>query len=105
MVTQQEKITRLKPHFQLGPGDAIEEERNLVGLSQEELADILNVSLKHLNEIINNKRPLSFEICVLLSNVFNTSAEYWAHIDLKHRLHNSPLKEKDEEIKTKTSCI
>jgi HTH-type transcriptional regulator/antitoxin HigA len=94
--------TRLKPFYPLTPGDAIEEERAEVGLNQDELADILGISLKHLNEIINNKRPLSFEICLLLSKVFKTSPDYWSNIDLKFRLNNSSLSIREEEAELKT---
>lgn len=95
---------KLVPFIQHGPGDCIEDEKNKRGLdlNQEAMADILGISLKHYNEIINNKRHLSFEICLLLGKVFNTSPDYWANIDLRYRLHNTSVSARELETEIKT---
>jgi HTH-type transcriptional regulator/antitoxin HigA len=95
------KVTPQAYH-KLGLGDFIEEERNTLDLSQEELADVLDISTKHLNEIINDKRPLSFELCVLLGELFGPSTEYWSKLDLEFRIKNSVLDKKKEEVEIKS---
>ncbi len=90
-----------KGFHKLGLGDFIEEERNGLNLSQEELADVLDISTKHLNEIINDKRPLSFELCELLGKLFGPSTQYWSKLDLEFRIKNSTLDKKKEEVELK----
>lgn len=69
------------------PGDFILEHLKDKNWKQEDLADIIDLSVKHVNEIINNKRPLTAETCFLLSKAFNLSPDYWLKHDLRYRLN------------------
>jgi addiction module HigA family antidote len=47
------------------------------GLSQTQLAERLGVSRRTVNEIINERRPVTVDMAHRLSRVFNTSPDVW----------------------------
>ncbi len=55
-------------------------------LVQQELAEILGISLNHLNSILLDKQPLTNDLARLLSKAFGTSPQYWLNIDNDYRL-------------------
>ena len=75
-----------KPKIILGPGDSIREELEFYGWSQKDLSEILNITEKHLSNILNNKVPISIEMARALSSVFKQSPEYWINLDTNYRL-------------------
>jgi len=79
-------IKDLKAAKKFGPGYFIREQMEIRGWVQEELADILGISGKHLSSILLDKQPLSIDIAKRLSKVFETSPQYWLHIDNDFRL-------------------
>jgi HTH-type transcriptional regulator/antitoxin HigA len=56
------------------------------GWVQEELADVLGISPKHLSSILQDKQSLSIENAKKLSSAFNTSPQYWLNLDNDYRL-------------------
>lgn len=56
------------------------------GWVQEELADILGISAKHLSSILLDKQSLSIDVVKRLSKVFGNSPHYWLHLDNDYRL-------------------
>ncbi len=70
----------------LGPGDSIREELEFYSWSQKDLSEILNITEKHLSNILNNKVPISIEMAKALSSVFKQSPEYWINLDTNYRL-------------------
>lgn len=60
------------------PGEILREEfMKPLGLTQEALADELDVSFQRINGLINGKRALTAETAILLAGRFKTSAEFW----------------------------
>ena len=57
-------------------GQRIKEERNRMGLTQEELALRLNIGQEHMNKIERGKRGCSIDILLELSEVFGVSTDY-----------------------------
>ena len=57
-------------------GQRIKEERNRMGLTQEELALRLNIGHEHMNKIERGKRGCSIDILLELSDVFGVSTDY-----------------------------
>lgn len=80
------QTTQLRAAKKFGPGYFIREQMELRHWIQEDLADVMGVSEKHLNKILKNNQPITLEIARLLSEVFNTSAQYWVNIDTGYRL-------------------
>lgn len=57
------------------PGEAIKHLLDERDWTQEDLAQILSISAKHTNELVKNKKPLSFEMIFNLSRAFDFSSE------------------------------
>ena len=79
-------IFKYKPKIILGPGDTLREELEYYGWTQTDLAEILNMSKKHISNILNNKVPITFNLAKLLSEVFKQSPEFWINLDTNYRL-------------------
>ncbi|MBP7552069.1 MAG: helix-turn-helix domain-containing protein [Spirochaetes bacterium] len=84
-----------------GPGDHIKDELEARNWTQKDLASIIGFSEKHINQIINNKKIITFEIAKLLSQAFGGSTQYWTNLDTNYRLKIEIEKEKKVEIKAK----
>lgn len=80
------QTTHLKAAKKFGPGYFIQEQMDLRHWIQEDLADVMGVSEKHLNKILKNKQPISLDIARLLGEVFDTSPNYWINLDTGYRL-------------------
>jgi len=80
------QTTQLRAAKKFGPGYFIQEQMDLRHWIQEDLADVIGVSGKHLNKILKNKQAITLEIARLLGEVFDTSAQYWINIDTGYRL-------------------
>ena len=57
-----------------------------MGLTQKELADHLDMPIQRINEIIRGKRGISPDTAWLLSRAFNTSPEFWLHLQSMYDL-------------------
>lgn len=75
-------IKNIRPARKFGPGYFIREQMEIRGWVQEELADVLGISSKHLNSILQDKQSLSIEDAKKLSSTFNTSPQYWLNLDI-----------------------
>lgn len=76
----------LKPFYNPGPGDIIKDALEELGWLQDDLAEILGLSLKSVNLILNNKQSITPETAELLGKAFSTSAELWLNLDAKFQL-------------------
>lgn len=95
-------LRNIKPHLILGPGDFIKELMETLNWTQEDLSSVIGISLKHLNCIVQNKQPITFEIAKLLSKAFGHSTQFWINLDTDYRvkLSEQSKEEKDVEIRT-----
>lgn len=76
----------LKPYKLFGPGDHIKDEMEFYGWKQKDLAEILDISEKHLNQILNNKISITVLIAKKLSEVFKQSPQFWLNLDSNYRI-------------------
>ncbi len=79
-------IKNLKAAKKFGPGYFIKEQMEIRDWVQEELADVLGLSPKHLNSILLDKQPLNIGNAKKLASAFNTSPQYWLNLDNNYRL-------------------
>jgi addiction module HigA family antidote len=78
------KIKRQPTH----PGKILREDFLLpMGLSQTELAEMLNTTFRTVNEILNEKRGISPEMAVRLARFFGTSEELWLNLQDQYDLY------------------
>ncbi len=92
-------IKNLKAAKKFGPGYFIREQMEIRGWIQEELADVLGLSTKHLSSILQDKQSLSIENAKKLSSAFNISPQYWLNLDSDYRLWL------EQEKKANTSVV
>ncbi|MDJ1497651.1 ImmA/IrrE family metallo-endopeptidase [Cytophagaceae bacterium DM2B3-1] len=80
-----------------GPGFHLDELLSLKDWTQEDLAYLLNMSVKHVNEIINHKKPITLEVAQILGQVFAEDGYdylFWIKADATYRTH---LNQSDSE--------
>lgn len=62
-----------------------------MGMSQQELADRMDVHYPRINELVNGKRGITPETALMLAKIFDTTARFWtqaqADYDLYQALH------------------
>lgn len=69
------------------PGEILFEEfLKPKGMSQAKLAEKMGVSVQRVNTLINEKRDVTPETAILLSQVFGTSPEFWMSLQSAHDL-------------------
>jgi addiction module HigA family antidote len=87
------KIKRQPTH----PGKILREDFLLpLGLSQTELAGMLQISFRTVNEILNEKRGISPEMAVRLARFFGTSEELWLNLQDQYDLYKVKEKKQTE---------
>jgi len=79
-------INKYKPARIIGPGSTIRREMEFRGWTQDDLAEILGVSAKSINLLINNKQQITVDTAQKFSKAFGQSAEYWINRDTIYRL-------------------
>ncbi len=100
-----EKSCYIKPYILIGAGDIVKRNLDALGWTQEDLAEITELSGKTISQIITNKQKISVETAKLLSNAFETSPEYWLNLDNNYRLNLPDNKQKIENIIKKKAEI
>jgi len=58
-------------------------------LTQVELAKAINIPVQRINTIINGKRGVTAETAHLLAKYFNTTPEFWMHLQAACDLHEA----------------
>lgn len=65
------------------PGEVLREEYlEPMGLSQVELARLLDIPFQRVNMIVNEKRAVTPDTALRLSRFFDTSVGYWLNLQL-----------------------
>ena len=74
------------PAYNIGPGEFIKEELEARHWRQEDLAAILAMSPKAVNEIIRSKQAITIETAQKLGMAFGQSPQFWLNLDTNYRL-------------------
>ena len=84
------------------PGEILLEEFvKPYGLTQKQLCEYLNVGIKTISEIYNQKRGISPVMALKLSKLFNTTPEFWLNAQSSYDLYIAYEKQKSEIDKIK----
>jgi antitoxin HigA-1 len=89
------------------PGEIIREEiLPNIGMTQEELAEVLGVTRQTLSALIHEKRAMSVDMAHRLAHVFNTTPDVWLNMQQAVDIWETHNKNHDEyerlkPIKTK----
>ncbi|MBN2863025.1 MAG: HigA family addiction module antidote protein [Bacteroidales bacterium] len=95
----------IKPFISMGPGQYIKDFLEDKGWSQEELAELIDMSPKQLSQIINDKVRITIETARLLGKAFETSAELWINLDTQYRLSIESDSKKENATERKLKII
>lgn len=93
---------KLRPAIKFGPGYFIREQMEYRSWTQEELAEVMGMTIKHINKILKDKQSITLETAKILAEVFDTSPQYWINLDSNYRLWLDSVpseKEKQAELK------
>ena len=72
------------------PGEILKEEFLVpMNLTQKELSIHINVDIKVINRLVNNKTSVSPELALKLASAFNTSPEFWFNAQLAVDIHKA----------------
>lgn len=76
----------VQPFIIISTGEIILSHMERLGWSQADLAEVMGVSTKTVNYLVNNKIPITPDIAVQLGSAFGKSAEFWMNVDSMYRL-------------------
>lgn len=74
--------------FRNGAGGIVKKEMEARGWSQSDLAEITGVSIKTINQIINNRQIMTPDNAILLGKAFNTDPVFWMNLDATFQIEN-----------------
>ena len=77
--------TRFAPDWASPPGDTIADLLAERGWSQQELAQRLDYSEKHVSQLINGKVPLTEEAAARLASVLGAPVGFWLKRETQYR--------------------
>ncbi len=99
-------IRKYKPFINVGPGDIIRREMEYLGWTQEDLAEIMGLTTKSINQILNHKQAVTMDSAILLSKAIGPSPESWMNLERNYRLRQQEdsQENKGEEQKTETKA-
>jgi len=78
-------VKGFEPNWVSPPGDTITDLLDERGWTQADFAKRMGMSIKHLNEIIKGKKPITQETAVKLERVLGSTAEFWLNRELQYR--------------------
>jgi addiction module HigA family antidote len=76
----------------------LEEFLQPMNITQETLATYLNISIKQINEIIQEKDKITPEIAWLLAQAFDTTPQFWMNLQTNYDLALNKPKEIKQAI-------
>jgi len=89
---------KYKPHMNIDPGAFIKEELEIRNWRQEDLREVLGISLKSVNQLIKNKQSITVKTAKLLSKAFGQSPQYWISLDTNYRLRLSKYDKQEKRV-------
>jgi len=96
-------LNKIKPFLNIGPGDHIRELMELRNWTQQDLADVLGLSTKHINKLLNDEQSITLNMAKLLGKAFDLSPQFWINLDTNYRLQldESQKDKSDVDLRSK----
>lgn len=85
-------MPEIKPGKIIGPGKHIKDELEYLGWAQQDLAEVMGVSLKTVNLLIQDKTPITFELAVNLAKAIGGTPTTWLNLYTMYRTRMEELK-------------
>lgn len=93
MVNKRDDFT---PVVAIPPGETLKENLDYINMSQKELSERTGISIKHINEIIKGKSPITQETALKLEYVLGIPANFWNNLEANYRDTLARIKDEDE---------
>ena len=80
----------------IAPGESLVEEIECVGMTQNEFAERLGMSLHEIEELIRGERVVTEEIAQKLEDVLGSPASLWLGLERRYRRTKAHLEARDK---------
>ena len=84
------------PTVAIAPGETIRENMEYMGMNQKELAARLDITTKHLSNVLNGNSPITYETALKLESVLGPSAQFWMNLETNYQLNKAKLEDKEK---------
>lgn len=98
------KRKNFKSDYAVHPGLILDENLELIGLSQKELALRADITEKHVSQIINGKASITPETAIKFERVIGGTASFWNNLECRYKEDLARLKE-DEQIQREVKIL
>ena len=92
----------LTPAFPTHPGAILKEEIEYRGISQRQLAKDMGIAYSALNEILNERRPLTEKTALLFEAALNVNAEPLLRLQMRY---NMQAVQKDRSFRDRVAKV
>lgn len=75
-----------RPHIAVHPGFVLKEELESRNITQRKFAEIIDVPYTQLNEILNEKRPMSADFALAVEAALGIKAYIWVKLQADYNL-------------------
>lgn len=76
----------LRPYQPTHPGEVLKDELQARGITQKQFAGLISVSYTMLNEILNEKRPVTADMALVLEAALGIDATIWNTMQARYNL-------------------
>lgn len=73
------------PDYAVTPGEMLEYEMEIRGMTQQELVRRTGVTQKHINELLKVKAPISPAMAIKLERALGMPAQYWLNLEANYQ--------------------
>lgn len=73
------------PDYAVAPGEMLEYEMDIRGMTQQELVRRTGVTSKHINELMSSKAPISPAMAIKLERAMGMPAQYWLNLEANYQ--------------------
>ena len=84
------------------PGEVLKDEIEYRGISQTRLAKQTGMSYRVLNDVLNERRPLTTEMAMILEAALNVPADSLMRLQLKYNMH---VAQHDDKLRSRLALI
>jgi HTH-type transcriptional regulator/antitoxin HigA len=85
-----------EPDYVLPPGDHLSEWLDSRTMSQAELARRIDLSTKHVNQVVKGNAGLTPDVAIALEKVTSIPARFWMRLEANYRAHAAERLEEEE---------
>lgn len=96
MVNKKNDNSNFMPSIAIAPGETIRENMDFLEMNQKELAARLDITPKHLSNILNGNAPITYDTALKLETVIGPSAQFWMNLETNYQLNKTRLQEQEK---------